>query len=69
MVLRWTARTRATAYNIYRNGALLASVASTDVQYNDAAVVAATWYCYSISAVDALVRESAQTDQVCSETP
>ncbi len=69
MVLRWTARPGATAYNIYKNGALLASVASTDVQYNDAAVAAATWYCYSISAVDASGRESAQTDQVCAATP
>lgn len=69
MVLRWTALPGAGGYYIYKNGALLASVASTDVQYNDAAVAAATWYCYSISAIDASNRESAQTDQVCDDTP
>jgi len=53
-------------YKIYRNGAYLASVATTD--YTDAAVVPDTRYCYTVSAYDQSANDSALSSESCTDT-
>jgi fibronectin type 3 domain-containing protein len=65
--LIWNTSTGAVSYRIYRNGTLVLS--PTAAPATDAAVVAGTLYCYTISAVDALGIESAQSVTPVCVTP
>ncbi len=74
MTVRWTAVPGATSYKIYRNGVLVKTQPASEVQYVETTitpspVAAATWYCYSVSAVGAFGIESAQSAQKCAATP
>ncbi len=67
--LSWTASTDAvgvTGYNVYRDGTQLTTVSTTS--HSDTGLVAATNYCYTVSALDLATNESAQSDQVCATT-
>ncbi len=55
------------SYRLYRNGALLASVAGTS--YSDTTVAEASTYCYTVSAVDGLGNVSALSSNSCVSTP
>ena len=63
ITLTWVTSLGAASYYIYRNGSFL--VSSTGAQVTDTAVADQTQYCYTISAVDALGNESAQSDPQC----
>jgi len=68
--LSWTAATGASTYKIYRDGALLKAVtgvAGTNTT-SDASLTANTLYCYSVSSVDSVGNESAQSSKVCVTT-
>ncbi|MHB9096781.1 MAG: Ig-like domain-containing protein [Syntrophales bacterium] len=66
--LSWNASTGAVSYKIYRNGTFLRS--STAAPVTDSELIAATTYCYTVSAVDAGGNESAQsTSSACVTTP
>jgi fibronectin type 3 domain-containing protein len=66
--LIWTASSGAVSYRIYRNGSLFASPAVSP--WSDTTVTAPqNLYCYTISAVDAALNESAQSAQSCVTTP
>ncbi len=66
ITLTWTASPGAVTYRIYRgDGTVLALPAGTGVFWTDTAVAATVRYCYTISAVDALGNESAQSDPQC----
>ena len=53
-------------YKIYRNGVLIDDV--SDLYFNDTALDATTRYCYSISAYDTSINESALSPQACATT-
>ncbi len=63
ITVTWVTSLGATSYNVYRNGSLLQSTAGAQV--TDTAVATQTQYCYTVSALDALGNESAQTDPKC----
>jgi len=65
--LSWNVSVGAALYRIYRDGALRLS--ATGAPAVDADVVTQTGYCYTISAVDALGNESAQSTPDCTATP
>jgi chitodextrinase len=61
--LAWNASTDnvgVTGYTVYRNGAVLATVAASTLTYSDATVIQATSYTYSVDAFDAAANHSAQ---------
>ena len=57
----------AASYRIYRDGTLIAPTFAGS-QATDTTVAAQTWYCYTISAVDASGLESDQSDPACTLT-
>ena len=64
--LSWTAATdngRVDGYNIYRNGILLMSTAKTSI--SNSGLTLSIRYCYTVTAVDEIGYESAQSPQVC----
>jgi len=61
--LTWTTSAGATSYRIYRNGTLLQSATAAPV--TDSTVVLDSYYCYTISAMDAAGNESAKSDPKC----
>jgi fibronectin type 3 domain-containing protein len=65
--LSWNASVGAAFYRIYRNGSLV--ISATGLTAVDAAVIAQTDYCYTISAVDASGNESGQSTPSCTATP
>ena len=67
--LTWITSAGAVSYRIYRNGGTFPFLEATGAQTSDTSVVAATNYCYSISAVDASGSESAQSTPLCVSTP
>jgi len=70
--LAWSASTddlMVEEYNISRDGLLLATVDSQTLAYTDTAVLAATTYDYTVSAVDVAGNESAQSPSVSATTP
>ncbi len=64
--LSWTASAGAAQYKIYRNGALLGT--SATASYSDTTVVADTQYGYTVTAIDAMGSESAQSAQSSANT-
>ena len=50
-----------TAYKVYRNNVLIATVAAPTTGYTDTTVAASTSYTYTVSAVDAAGNESAKS--------
>ena len=66
IALTWNAVDGATSYNIYRNDTKIASNI-TATSYTDNGLTAATNYCYTVTAVNA-VGESAESTQDCAET-
>ncbi len=64
VTVTWTASTDnvgVTAYKVYRNSVLIATVAAPTTTYTDTTVAASTAYSYTVSAVDAAANESAQS--------
>jgi uncharacterized membrane protein len=55
-----------TGYKVYRNGTVIATVATTS--HTEAALNASTQYCYDITASDAAGNESAHSAQTCATT-
>ena len=66
ITLRWTTYAGAASYKIYRDGILQVTTAGS--QWIDATVAASTYYCYTISAVDAFGIESARSEPKCAAT-
>lgn len=69
--LAWTGSTDLVGvygYNIYRNGALVANVTSSD-SYQDTGLTPSTTYEYTVAAYDAAGNVSAQSSQVSATTP
>jgi chitodextrinase len=58
-----------TGYRVYRDGALLATLAGTGTTYSDASVAPATTYRYQVSAVDAAGNQSTRSASVSATTP
>ena len=69
VTLNWNASAGAALYNIYRIGIVASVLSSTGVTATDTTVVGGTGYCYTISAVDVLGNESAQSTPYCTATP
>lgn len=70
--LDWSASTDDLAveeYNIFRDGSLLATVDSQTLAYTDTAVLPATTYDYTVSAIDVAGNESPQSASVSATTP
>jgi hypothetical protein len=70
--IAWNASTDdvgVTAYRVYRNGVLIATVAAPTTSYTDTTVAAETTYTYTVSAVDAAGNESAQSSGLTVTTP
>ncbi len=65
ITLTWTTSAGADHYLIYRNGETIPLVSVVGAQVVDLNVEAATRYCYTISSVDALGNESAQSAPAC----
>lgn len=68
--LTWTASTdnvNVTGYRIYRDGVYLALVTS-GTSTSDSNLTPSTNYCYTVSAVDVAINESAQSTQSCATT-
>jgi len=49
-VLQWNAVSKATGYNIYRNGSLLTSVSANSTSYQDTTATTGVWYSYTVTA-------------------
>jgi OmpA-OmpF porin, OOP family len=64
--LDWNAATGAARYKIYRDGAYLAATEATSAP--DTGLTANTRYCYTVSAIDEMNRESGQSNQACAVT-
>jgi uncharacterized membrane protein len=55
-------------YKVYRNGTLVATLASASMSHIDVGLAASTRYCYDITASDAAGNESAHSSQACATT-
>lgn len=72
ITLSWTASTdnhSVSAYNIYRNGMLIATVPYPVIAYSESGLNGSTRYCYQVSAIDAAGNESTKSSESCTITP
>jgi chitodextrinase len=72
VTLTWSASTDNTgvsSYTVYRDGALLASVAGTSLGYSDGSVLPSSTYSYTVDAVDSSGNHSAVSNPVLVTTP
>lgn len=64
--LSWSAAAGIVGYKVYRDGVLIASL--TGISYQDTGLSPATSYSYTVSSVDAVGNESAQSSAVSAAT-
>lgn len=72
VTLSWTASTDAvgvTAYNVYRDATLIATVTAPATSYTDLTVAASTTYSYTVAAADNAGNTSAQSTALSVTTP